>query len=88
MDGKHAPSPLELPQAQALLKDPTALRALLRSPQAKALLELMAKQGDVNDAARRAKNGDTQALQAMLRQVGSSRQGARVLDDLRQKLPG
>ena len=88
MDGKKPASPLELPQAQALLKDPIALRTLLQSRQARALMAMMQQQGDVNDAARRAKNGDTQALQAMLRQVGSSAEGAKVLEDLRQKLPG
>lgn len=87
MEGKQAASPLELPQAKALLKDPTVLRTLLQSPQARQLIGLLQQQGDLNDAAKRARGGDTAALQDMLRRVGETQQGSQVLSQLEGKLP-
>ncbi len=85
MKNKSA-SPLDSPEAAALLRDPTALRGLLQSPETKQLLSLLQKQGDLNTAAKEAKGGDISRLKAMLNQVSQSAQGGQVLSDLEQRL--
>lgn len=87
MSDKPSNSPLDQPLAQSVLRDPTAIRALLQSPQARQLIAMLRRQGDLNQAARQAKNGDTASLQAMLDQVGQSREGSQILSDLKKQIP-
>ncbi|MCD7760732.1 MAG: hypothetical protein LUH16_03015 [Clostridiales bacterium] len=68
------------------MKDPSALNALLRSPETKRLISLLQRQGDLQGAADRAKAGDASALQEMLRRLGQSREGGEALNDMEGRL--
>ncbi len=87
MPDRQTFSPLEHPQAKSILNDPTAIRTLVQSPQARELIQMLQRQGDLNEAAKQAKNGDTAALQSMLNRVGQSPEGGRVLDSLKKQMP-
>ncbi len=73
-------------EAKELMKDPSALGALLRSPETKRLITLLQQQGDLQSAANRAKAGDASSLQEMLRRLGQSREGGEALNDLEGRL--
>ena len=79
-------SPLDSPEAAALLKDPTAIRSLLRSQETRQLIALLQQQGDLNAAAQQARSGDIRTLQSMLGAVGQSKEGEQVLSSLEKKL--
>lgn len=79
-------SPLNSPEAAALLRDPTALRGLLQSPETKKLISMLRQQGDLSAAAQQAKSGNAGQLQAMLDQLGKSDEGGALLARLEQRL--
>lgn len=74
------------PEAARLLANPAALKGLLQSPETRRLMELLGQQGDLSAAARKAKAGDTQELQAMLSRLGSSPEGSQALNQMEQRL--
>lgn len=79
-------SPLNSPEASALLRNPTALKQLLQSPETRRLIALLQKQGNLQSAAQQAKKGDARALQAMLSELQSSPEGGDALAQMAQKL--
>ncbi|MEE3395647.1 MAG: hypothetical protein VZQ97_06985 [Candidatus Onthomonas sp.] len=79
-------SPLNSPEAAALFRDPTALRGLMQSQEARQLIALLQQQGDLNAAAKEAKKGNVSQLQNMLSAVSQSSQGGQVLSQLEQRL--
>ncbi len=81
----HPSSPLPR-EAEELMQNPSALKALLRSPETKRLISLLQKQGDLQGAAKQAKAGDASALQEMLRNLGQSREGGEALTDMEGRL--
>lgn len=68
------------------MQNPSALNALLRSPETKRLVSLLRQQGDLQSAANQAKAGDASALQEMLRRLGQSREGGEALANLEGRL--
>lgn len=83
-------NPLQSPQAAELMKNPSALKQLLQSPEAKQLLSMLtAKHSDgLKGAAEQAKAGDTTALLSMVNDVMSQPEGAHLMAQLEAKLPG
>lgn len=79
-------SPMNGPEASALLGNPAALKSLLQSPETRRLMELLQKQGNLQSAAEKAKTGDTRDLQAMLSRLQSSPEGGDALARMEQKL--
>ena len=73
----------------ALLKNPSALKTLLGSPEAKQLLTLLNAQHNtgLKAAAQQAKAGDTAALMAMVNDVMNRPEGAQLMAQLQAKLP-
>lgn len=68
MNNSSRSNPLNSPDAAALLKDKSALKKLLASPEAKKLMSMLTAQdtGQLKSAAEQAKNGDTSALLSMV----------------------
>ena len=71
MNQSSTSNPLQSPEAAALLKNPSALKTLLGSPEAKQLLTMLNAQNNagLKTAAQQAKAGDTTALMAMVNDV-------------------
>ena len=82
MNRSSTPNPLQSPEAAALLKNPSALKTLLGSPEAKQLLTLLNAQHNtgLKAAAQQAKAGDTAALM-------NRPEGAKLMAQLQAKLP-
>ena len=89
MNRSSTPNPLQSPEAAALLKNPSALKTLLGSPEAKQLLTLLNAQHNtgLKAAAQQAKAGDTAALMAMVNDVMNRPEGAKLMAQLQSKLP-
>lgn len=79
-----------LPQAKRMLGDRSAIEALLRSPDAQALARLLQSQsgGALQQAADAAGQGDTAPLQALVRSLLDSREGAQAAQRLRREFSG
>lgn len=79
-----------LPQARRMLGDQKALSALLSSPDAQALAALLQRQsGDtLRRAADAAGQGDTAPLQALVRSLLDSREGAQAAQRLQKDFSG
>lgn len=75
------------PQAQKLMGDPAALKALLASPEAQKLMALLDRQaGDsLQSAAQAAAQGKPEALLGLLGRVTASGEGARAMEELKKK---
>ncbi|MCD8382562.1 MAG: hypothetical protein LUC30_06555 [Clostridiales bacterium] len=73
-------------EAEELMQNPSALKALIQSPETKRLISLLQQQGDLQGAAKQAKAGDASALQEMLRRLGQSREGGDALTNLEGRL--
>lgn len=82
-------NPLQSPEAAALLKNPSALKSLLGSPEAKQLLSLLNAQHNtgLKTAAEQAKSGDTAPLMAMVNEVMNRPEGAKLMTQLQSKFP-
>ena len=78
------------PKAAALLSDPNALAALLRSPEAKAMANLLQKagKGKLQAAAQSAASGDGAALGQILEQISQSSEGKAAMDALERREKG
>lgn len=78
---------LNSPQAAALLKNKAALQSLLQSPDAIRLMQLLNQQGgNLNAAARQARQGDTKAISSMLNSLTQTKEGAELVNRLSQNL--
>lgn len=82
-------NPLQSPEAAALLKNPSALKSLLSSPEAKQLLSLLNAQHNagLKSAAEQAKAGDTAALLSMVNDVMHRPEGAKLMAQFQSKFP-
>ena len=78
---------LDSPQAAKLLKDRAALEALLRSPDTKALMEMLNRNGGLKAAAEAAMKGDASQLQGLLSQLMRDPEGARVVERINRSVP-
>ncbi len=76
------------PEAAALLQNQAALKALLQSPDAKRLMELLTQQNgqQLKQAAAKAGTGDTASLSAMLNNLSQSQEGRQLMDRLQKQL--
>lgn len=81
-----AGNPWNRPEAAALLGNPGALKSLLQAPETRRLMELLQKQGNLQSAAEKAKQGDVGELQAMLHRLQSSQEGGSALAKMEEKL--
>ena len=90
MNQSSTSNPLQSPEAAALLKNPSALKTLLGSPEAKQLLTLLNAQHNtgLKAAAQQAKAGDTAALMAMVNDVMNRPEGAKLMAQIESKFPG
>lgn len=72
------------PEDASLLQDQAALKALLQSPDAKRLMELLTQQNgqQLKQAAAKAGNGDTSSLSAMLNGLSQSQEGRQLMERL------
>ena len=82
MNRSSTPNPLQSPEAAALLKNPSALKTLLGSPEAKQLLTLLNAQHNtgLKAAAQQAKAGDTAALMAMVNGLMNTPEGGELVE--------
>ena len=88
MANKSQPgSILHTPQAEKLLKDKAALERLLRSPDTKALMEMLQRQGGLQAAADAAMHGDPTQLQNLVGRVMDDPTGARVVERIKRNAP-
>lgn len=76
------------PKTAALLRDQAALKALLQSPDARRLMELLTQQNGqrLKQAAAEAGKGDTSSLSAMLDGLSQSREGRQLMDRLQKQV--
>ena len=81
-----AGNPWSRPEAAALLGNPGALKSLLQAPETRRLIELLQKQGNLQSAAEKAKQGDVGDLQAMLHRLQTSQEGGNALAEMEEKL--
>ena len=70
------------PQAAQFLKDKAAVERLTRSPDTKALMEMLSRSGGLQAAAEAAMKGDTSQLQGLLSKLMQDPEGARVVERL------
>lgn len=77
-----------LPNAEALMQNQEKLRQMLSSPEVRRLASLLNAQsgGQLQQAARSAKSGNTAQLEQMMRTLSTSPDGAQLLEQLQQKL--
>ena len=78
------------PRAAALLRDKAALEALLRSPDAQALMAMLSRAGEggLKSAADAAARGDASALMGLVGQVMNTREGAAAAQRLNKRAGG
>lgn len=76
------------PKAAGLLKNKALLQTILNAPDTQRLLQLLDQKagGELKQAASSAARGDPQALSGLVRQVMESQEGARLIQQLNQKL--
>lgn len=88
MDNNTLPgNPFHTPQAEKLLKDKAALERLLRSPDTKALIEMLERQGGLQAAADAAMRGDPTQLQNLVGRVMGDPNGAGVVERIKRSAP-
>ena len=77
-----------LPGAGALMKDKEKLRQVLSSPEVRQLAAVLNAQsgGQLQRAARSAQSGNTAQLEQMMRALGASPEGAKLMEQLQKKL--
>ena len=77
-----------LPGAEALMKDKEKLRQVLASPEVRQLAAVLNTQsgGQLRHAARSAQSGDTAQLEQMMRALGASQEGAKLMEQLQKML--
>ena len=76
------------PKAAGLLKNKALLQTLLNAPDTQRLIQLLDQKagGDLKQAAGAAAKGDTSTLSGLVRQVMNSEEGARLIQQLNQKI--
>ena len=73
---------------EELLRDREKLKELMASPELQQLAKLLESQsgGTLSSAAAQAQDGDTKALEQLLRGLAGTREGAIALERMRKKL--
>lgn len=81
-------TPMQSPEARELLKDTGRLKALISSPEVRQLAQLLNAQsgGGLQNAASAAKAGDTTQLEALVKGLSSTPEGAKLLAQLQGKI--
>ena len=76
------------PRAAGLLKNRALLNELVRSPDARKLMGLLDREaaGGLQHAADSAAKGDLSALTRLIRQVAGSSEGARLVQQINEKI--
>ena len=79
---------MKQPKAADLLKDKALLQSILQSPDTQKLLQMLNQTagGQLQSTAQSAAKGDTKALTDLVRQVMGNQEGARLVQQLNQKL--
>lgn len=79
---------LHTPQAANLLKDKQAVEALMKSGEARRLIELLHQNagGGLQDAAQSAVNGDASQLMSLVQGLMKDPQSARLVEELNKKV--
>ena len=77
-----------LPGAEALMKDKEKLRQVLASPEVRQLAAVLNAQsgGQLRHGAHSAQSGDTAQLEQMMRALGASPEGAKLMEQLQKML--
>lgn len=70
----------QIKQAAKLLKDQQAVRQLMEGADTKRMMELLSRQGGVQQAAKAAAAGDTAKLMDMVNTLMNSPEGAQVVE--------
>ena len=78
--------PFHHPDAAQFMKDPEAVKKLLGSAEARRIIAMLSRQGDLAGAAQQAKAGSTGQLMHMLGRLQQDPEGAKALKDLEGKL--
>ena len=78
--GKKGESPLHTAAAAGLMKNREAISRLAQSGDARKLMELLRRQGGVQEAAQAAAGGDASQLMAMMNQLMNSKEGAALVE--------
>lgn len=81
-------TPMQSEAARELLKDTGRLKALMSSPEVRRLAQLLNAQsgGGLQNAAGAARAGDTAQLEALLKGLSSTPEGAKLLAQLQGRL--
>lgn len=74
------------PQAAKLLKDRAAVEQLVKSPDTKALMEMLSRGGGLKAAAEAAMKGDATQLQGLLDRLMKDPNGAKVVERINQSV--
>jgi len=77
------------PQAEQMLKNKEQIMAMMHSPEAQRLMQLIRKQSGSNldGAAQSAAQGDPAKLMTLLQQVMATPEGAKAVENISRKLP-
>lgn len=78
---------LSSPQAAKLLKDKAAVESLVKSPDTKALMEMLNQGGGLKAAAEAAMKGDASKLQGLLDRLMKDPGGAKVVERINKSVP-
>lgn len=65
--------------------NPAAVQKLAQTGEVQQLMELLQKNGSVQDAAKKASGGDTSALLGMVQQLMSTEEGADLIQNIQKK---
>ncbi len=78
------------PQAAQLLKNPGAVEQLTQAPETKKLMQMLNQGagGDLQSVTEAAMKGDTSQLMALMNQVLSNPEGAKMVDQLQRTIQG
>lgn len=85
----HPGDLLQGPQAAALLKNREAIRRMAQSPETQKLLQMLNRQsgGGLKEAAQQAGRGNPKALMDMVDQLVKDKEGAQLVEQLKETLP-
>ena len=78
---------LESKSAQRLMKDGQTVERLKNAPESQRLMELLAQNGDVEQMAASAANGQSAPLMGAIRKLMEDPESRRLLEQISQNLP-
>ena len=90
MPNKQQPNFMASPQAAKLLKDKAAVEQIVKSPDTKALMQMLNQTagGGLQAAAEAAMKGDASQLQGLLDRLMKDPSGAQVVNRINQSVKG